>query len=94
MIIKLMERGEWNLFDGLDRVVYRLVPSDETIGTKPNCLEFAPSQGTKILNSPKCEETRYEITGFRKQTGFDILQIITHGPVYILNDEGKTIERL
>ena len=93
MIVKLKSGSGWQMFDNLEDVNYRYL-GDEVIGVRGDVRDFT---GTVPNSEGNCalalKENRVELWAHQKgRSPLDALQIITYVPVYLLNDEGKTIE--
>jgi len=90
MILKVLtEHGEWELFDNFDRLKYNELGKDE----KPtvyigNCWDVTEYQKAHISESNK----KLNILLWRD--GSIATQIISQQPVYVLNNNGKTIEKI
>jgi len=90
MILKVLTgSGEWELFDNFDRLTYNELEKDE----KPTaytgrCWDISEYQKEHISEFNK----KLNIRLWRD--GSIITQVISQQPVYVLNDNGKTIERI
>lgn len=86
---------DWILLDGFDRVDYNFRSKTESIGVRSDVLDLL---NTKGLNGSEIEvkaiiqEDYYELWLYKGETLKK--QVLAHGPIYILNDEGKTIEKI
>jgi len=85
VIVKVMTRDGWMLFEG-KRVSWKVVDSTERVP------EYSSKTFNFLLDNDTNEnEVRFEVY---VEQGDEELNIFTNNVVYILNNEGKTIERL
>jgi hypothetical protein len=85
----------WILMDGFDRVDYQFRLKTENIGVRDNVIDLLTSRGMNGSQAgvePIIAEDYFDLWLYKG----DLLlrQVLAHGPIYILNDEGKTIERI
>lgn len=97
---KFSDREEWIIFDGFDNIHYHYHYKDDQIGTRQNVRDYLRvSNNIKEFNdeSPnmptlKVLEDFYELWLIKGENV--VCQILAHSPIFIMNDEGKTIERI
>lgn len=89
MMLKILVADEWEFFDGFDRVSHREIPPDEDTGVRSDCLSFCERQRKDTENPRKAEIELWLYKG-----GQVVKQIIALRPIFILNNEGKTVERI
>lgn len=100
---KMSDKEGWMLIDGFDSLTYHYHHKDDVIGVRSNVRDYLRTTETLCSNAvvgselkPASEikilEDYYEIWLMKGED--TISQILAHGPIYILNDEGKTIERI
>jgi hypothetical protein len=101
MILKCKNAGGNDvLFDGFDEIHHEYTKKDAVIGVRADCLDF-------LKMEEKIEENMPAITGGRgmrvasdfvqvwlHKNGDVLKQILAHSPIYIMNDEGKTVEKI
>ncbi|GAH03847.1 unnamed protein product [marine sediment metagenome] len=89
MMLKILVRGTWEIFDGFDRVSHREIPPKEDIEVRSDCYNFCEEQERSADIHP---QPPMELWLYRGQQV--VGQIVARRPIYILNNEGKTIERV
>jgi len=88
MMIKV--RGEsckWEILDGFDRLSEREINPYDC--PKDLYLDFTPEQ-----ESWRNQETNHKTVIWLYRGSQVINRIISYSPIYILNNEGKTVERI
>lgn len=104
----MSDKEGWMLIDGFDSLTYHYHYKDDVLGVRSNVRNYLRTTDILCSNSssdatslaaeskPSSEirvlEDYYEIWLMKGED--TISQILAHGPIYILNDEGKTIERI
>jgi hypothetical protein len=95
MIIKLYNRKTVVLFSGISYLEYKYRDVREPIALAENCLDYI----NRNENCSKEEANTADI--FELWLFYEVedkyikpKQVLAYSPVYIMNDEGKTIERL
>ena len=87
MILKIKGKDGWSFFDAADEISYRYVSDDESLVLRDDALDA----------TLKNQCNRIEIWLWDKwvcETGDGIKQIISNTTTYILNNDGKTIEKI
>jgi len=96
MIVKVRTAptGSWKLYDGVKELVYSYFNDNLAIGVREDVDDFTdPGKGLySDATIEKKEIQKIEIWMTRGDGSHR--QLLALSPVYILNDEGKTIERL
>jgi hypothetical protein len=92
MIVKAGTKNGWMLFEG-ERVSWKVVRDDENMCIKGRGMIFDFIDPGEPVTA---DGVRFEIYIDQDELseGTAKVTIFTHDVVYILNDEGKTIERL
>ena len=101
MILKCKNAGDSDqLFDGFDQINYIHRKKDEVIGVRQDCLDYLkmdeiiheanfPEAGKREL---KVSKNFVEIWLYKN---CDVVkQILAHSPIYVMNDDGKTIVKI
>jgi len=95
MILKLQQQcGAWVYFDDFTDISCRYVSEGEEIGVRADVFDFtAPPPENRLAASGtvKGSDTRRDIWLSNEKGKREIL---TDGVAYLLNNDGKTIERL
>jgi hypothetical protein len=91
MILKIVAGNACEVIDGFDRASYREIPPDEVItGSFPTpCWDFTEQQEADADSNPN---PKIEIRLYKGSQAIN--QIISHRPIYLLNNDGKTVERI
>lgn len=96
MIVKVRTAptGSWKLYDGIKELSYNYYNDSQVIGVREDVDDFTdPGKGLYSEASvEKKEIQKIEIWMHRGDGNHK--QLLALPPVYVLNDEGKTIERL
>ena len=106
MILKVRRKDEflesnknpdnWILIDGFNRIDYCFHKKEEQIGITGSVLDLLKIRGESSSLGAATEyiiaEDYYDIWLYKEEKL--VKQVLAHGPIYILNDEGKTIERI
>lgn len=89
MILKVVQpNGAVEMFDGFDRISAKTLDHNEPIAVMSNCIDFTD----RLLNEQESTFVKTEIWLMKGDK--TINQIIAFKPVYVLSDEGKTIDKL
>lgn len=101
MILKCKNAGGNDvLFDGFDEIHYEYKISNEGVGVRTDCLDFLKMED--ILCAANCPEQdkremkvskNFVIIWLHKNCEV-VKQILAHSPIYVMNNEGKTIEKI
>lgn len=106
MILKVRRKDEflesnknpddWILIDGFNRIDYCFHKKEEQIGITGSVLDLLKIRGESsslgVITEYIIAEDYYDIWLYKEEKL--VKQVLAHGPIYILNDEGKTIERI
>lgn len=87
MILKVINKDSVEMFDGFDRVGARDLNPDQPIGVSSNCVDFTD----RPMTEEEAGFTKTEIWLMKGDT--TIRQIIAFKPVYLLGNDGKTIDK-
>lgn len=89
MIAKFHVGEEWELIDGFTRLTHRVIEKEQPIEAIERCLDF------RIQASEDQKKTLsiHELWMYDNDN-FIVAQAIAYSPIYILNNEGKTVERI
>jgi len=90
MIIKFNARGVWHIFDEVDSLQYRYIGSDRDIITNDYTLDYTDADSEDVGGS---KSIRVELM-FMNKNQLEGSQIIANSPIYLLNNEGRTIEKI
>lgn len=98
MIVKVRTNptGSWKLYDGVKELSFRYFSSLEVIGVQDGVDDFT-NPGKGLYEEPKAVNEKIDIQQIELwlDRGESVnKQVLALSPVYVLNDEGKTIERL
>jgi hypothetical protein len=84
MIIKFQEKDKWVIFGEVDHIEFYPVPrSEETIASSVLCYD-SPNDGEI--------HGLYDVKFFYKNNGATRIQ--AYSPIYIMNDQGRTVETI
>lgn len=99
MILKckrgLNDDNVWVLFDGADKVTYKEIEENEPIVVSEIHEDLTIPKYNKPKDTSKGDcgiGPMKEIWMYKNKQA--IRQILAYSPIFILNDEGKTIERI
>lgn len=87
MILKVINGSSVEMFDGFDRVSARDVSDDESMAVSNNCIDFTD----RLLSKEEASFVKAEIWLMKGDT--TVRQIIAFKPVYLLGNDGKTIDK-
>lgn len=93
MIVKVKTDCGWTLFDGADRLDYRHYQRKEHLGVRQDVFDYTnnkPGDNTIITSD---DDYCIELWVYSKKDN-DPIQILARSPVYILNNNGRTIETI
>jgi len=96
MIVKVRTSptGSWKLYDGVKELCYSYFSSNTVIGVQDNVDDFT-NPGKGLYSEAAVEKKEIQQIELWLNRGETInKQVLALSPVYVLNDEGKTIERL
>lgn len=101
MILKCKNAGGNDaLFDGFDEIHYEYTKKDAVIGVRCDCLDFLKMEEViSAANFPEQNKREMNVSKdfvqvWLHKDGVVLKQILAHSPIYIMNDEGKTVERI
>ena len=88
MIIKFQERDKWVMFGEIDHIEYESMKF-----CKEGAVESEISSGTICYESPKDDlpHAYYEVAFFTKNM-IEATVIRCWTPIYVMNDNGRTVE--
>ena len=89
MIIKFQDRDVWHVFDEVDSLEYRYLKYGEKVVCRDDALDYT-SYPVEENEVPKL---RIELW-FMNKNQLELSQIFTYRPVYLLNNEGRTIDKI
>ncbi|MDO9528027.1 MAG: hypothetical protein Q7J27_02585 [Syntrophales bacterium] len=84
MIIKFQSNDSWYMFDEVDSLEYRYLRVGEKIASRSGVLDY--------MEEPS-EDKRVELC-FLNKNQLEPSQVFADCPVYVLNNEGRTIDKL
>ncbi len=101
MILKCKNAGDSDqLFDGFDHITYTYKKKDDILGVRQDCLDFLKMEDIAgESNDPASDKRLMKISKnfveiWLYKNCNVVKQILAHSPIYVMNDEGKTIERI
>jgi hypothetical protein len=101
MILKCKNAGGNDvLFDGFDEIHYEYTKKDAVIGVRTDCLDFLKiEEVVEESNYPEQDKREMKVSSnfvqvWLHKNGDVLKQILAHSPIYIMNDEGKTVEKI
>ncbi|MFA5340216.1 MAG: hypothetical protein WC332_00420 [Clostridia bacterium] len=87
MIIKFQENEKWVIFSEVDHVEYEPVVTGNNVGYGGGIICYNPPNNKKPAN--EC----FELSFFTKNMT-EATVIHAYSPIYLMNDNGKTIETI
>ena len=88
MIIKFREKDSWVMFGEIDHIEYRDVDTSKEAMSDDAIIFEPPSNQV-----PLTPNGRQQVAiGFFTKNMREATEILAYSPIYIMNDEGKTIE--
>jgi len=96
MIVKVRTNptGSWKLYDGVKELAYSYFNKSQVIGVQDNVDDFS-NPGNGLYSEAAVEKNDIQMIELWLNRGeTPHKQVLALSPVYVLNDEGKTIERL
>jgi len=101
MILKCKNAGGNDvLIDGFDEVHYEYRKKDSVIAIRTDCLDFLKMEEVVCeANFPEKDKRETKVSKnfviIWLHKNCEVLkQILAHSPIYVMNDEGKTIEKI
>lgn len=88
MILKIVSENGVQLFDGFDQVSARDLSDNEPIGVSSDSIDFTD----RPLTEQEATFVKAEIWLYKQ--GANPRQIIAFKPVYVLSNDGKTVDKL
>jgi hypothetical protein len=88
MIVKIKANKGWLFYDGFEKIHHEGISREQATKIEPNaiwCEDNSECEGSK------CPEF---IILYASKRGNEPYSLVTNQITYLLNDEGKTIERL
>jgi hypothetical protein len=87
MIIKFKEKDTWVIFSEIDHLEYSPITVSGNIGYGDGIICYEPSTSNKAAD--EC----FELSFFTKNMT-EATVIHAYSPIYLMNDNGKTIETI
>jgi len=87
MILKLQSADKDEIISGFDRISYTELENGVAVGLRSDCLDFPEQQAAGDSGDPVCEIWLYNGTEV-------VRQILSLRPIYVMNDQGTTVQRL
>ena len=98
MIIKIYHNGQTMLIDGVDFLKYRTLEAAEQVIVREDVKDFTDDINRPIacppFNAAQGQGESNARLEFWYERNGNIGQLLCHRPVYLMSDEGKTIERI
>lgn len=97
MILKCKNAGDSDqLFDNFDQITYTYKKKDDVIAVGNNHLDFLKVEidGDSITPEAKIRISKDFVEIWLYKNCDVVKQILAHSPIYVMNDEGKTIEKI
>ncbi len=98
MIIKIKTMNGWQMFDEIESLDFQILGECDVIGVREDAKDFtnpSPIPAKENLAKAVGEEwSRALIWAKPKGHAIEDLQIIAYRPVYLLNNDGRTIETI
>lgn len=88
MILSIKTDSGKVLFDGFNRIEH--FPVDRTAAYDGSVIDFRNKQQNQLTSEAATYSVEIEL--FRD--GIFIERLLTHAPVFVMNDKGETIERI
>ena len=94
MIIKYQAaQGPWQMFDDVDSLRYEKLPAhNKDLPPLKNALDFSGSISQE--KEPEGGFTGRVLVEFMNSKQLEESQIVAFSPVYVMNNEGRTIETI
>ena len=89
MILKLKKGDSWIVFDGFDRIQYRDIQQGEGVAVRFDVYDYTKEDTNKPLNEGSVSAEIWLYWGTEAKA-----QILADRPIYLLGNDGKTIERI
>ena len=95
MIIRFFHNGQTMLIDGVEFCKYRTLDPGEPVISRMDCKDFTDDQNKPIACPPvnQAEGPNLRLEFWYERNG-NPGQLLCHRPVFLMSDEGKTIERI
>ena len=95
MIIKFFHNGQTMLIDGVEFCKYRTLEPGEQVVMRKDVRDFTDDPNKPIACPPvnKSVEPNDRLEFWYDRNGNEG-QLLCHRPVFLMSDEGKTIERI
>jgi len=89
MIIKFQDGNKWRIFDEIDSLEYTHLKNGEAADCQTAALDYTG----ELVPADKPQEKRVELW-FMNKNQLTPSQVIAYCPVYLMNNEGRTIETI
>lgn len=93
MIVKFAVRGAWHLFDEVDSLEYAYVGREGTVLSE-DTIDYREEVDRPISEEEWAKMPRVVSLLMMNKNQLEPSHIITYGPVYLMNNEGRTIETI
>ncbi len=91
MILKVLKGSGWVIFGDFDRIEYSEIPPDRNICVRQDVFDFTAGGDGSPISDP-AQASKKEVWLYR--VGAEPRQILAEGPMFLTNDDGRTIERI
>lgn len=89
MIVKINAKGTWILIDGVAKIEHREIrENDPAIGVRADVLDYT----SKPCSEDEAKAGTVEMWMTRENG--ELVQALAFKPVFLLNNEGRTIEKI
>jgi hypothetical protein len=93
MIIKFEVNGAWQLFDDVDSLMYRKLGNfDVKLEAPEVVIDYTETIGA--INSDKNGNPGRVLLTFMNSKQLAESQVVAFSPIYLMNENGKTIETI
>lgn len=98
MILKIQAGNGWEIFGDVDRVSHRVIPTKEIMGVRDDVVDLTVAQ-EYAEKERAARDGGAQGFGPRKELliskgGANLRQIIAYSPIYLMNDNGRTVETI
>lgn len=96
MIVKVINSSGWTLYDGVKKLSHSIVDESCPIGVSSELDDFT-NWGTSGVDLGGTKRPSGETAKINMWLTFDndsIKQVLAYSPVFLLNNEGKTVDRI
>jgi hypothetical protein len=86
MIIKFESRERWVVFGEVDHIEYEEIPSDSPMAVSADSLCYPPSDR---MGGERCVLLSFFTKNMNAPT-----VAVAYSPIYLMNDQGRTVETI